>query len=103
MRSVVAFAGAIALVTAGSAAAQEFKPPPLFADQTRPAPKPPKVDWNWRPPVHTQTASPAVICGMTVVPADPKTDPKMAVKPKDTRTNYTLKVAEPTVCKAPHR
>lgn len=100
MRPTVVFvAGALALGIAASAAAQEFKPPPLFAPRV-PGTKPPQVDWNWRPPAEpSQPAKPQVICGMTVIPADPKIDPKMALKPKDTGTKYTLKVIEPTVCK----
>jgi hypothetical protein len=92
-------AGVVALAVTGSATAQEFKPPPLFAPPSRPA-KPPKVDWNWRPQAEpSQPAKPSVICGMTVIPADPKIDPKMALKPPDKTTWYTVKVVEPTVCK----
>jgi hypothetical protein len=36
---------------------------------------------------------------MTVIPGDPKIDPKMALTPPDKTTRYMLKVVEPTVCK----
>ena len=102
MRSAVAFAGVLALVLAQPAAAQTFKLDPDLFGQKNPIPKPPKVDWNWRPSAgQAQPPKPSVVCGMTVMPADPKIDPKMAVKPQDTRTKYTLKVIEPTICKAP--
>jgi hypothetical protein len=93
-------ASALAGLTAFPGAAQEFKPPSNLFGQKAPAPKPPQVDWNWRPQVEpAQPAKPSVVCGMTVVPADPKIDPKMALKPQDTGTKYTLKIVEPTVCK----
>ena len=101
MRPTVTCAiGACALAIAASAAAQGFKPPSdLFGQQT-PAPKPPRVDWNWRPQVEAaQPAKPSVVCGLTVILADPKIDPKMALKPPDNGTKYTLKIVEPTVCK----
>jgi len=101
MRSAMAFAaGVLALSLVQPVAAQEFKPPSNLFGQKAPAPKPPKVDWNWRPQVEpAQPAKPSVVCGMTVIPADPKIDPKIAQKPPDTGITYTLKVIEPTVCK----
>ena len=44
-------------------------------------------------------SEPAVICGMTVVPADPKVDPKMRVAPPANGTKFTITVVPPTVCK----
>jgi hypothetical protein len=101
MRSLVGFAvGALAISLIQPAAAQTFKVDPDLFGQKKSAPKPPKVDWNWRPPVQKATPpQPSVVCGMTVIPADPTIDSKIAVKPQDTRTKYTLKVVEPTVCK----
>ena len=91
-------AGALALL-ALPAAAQDFKPPPFFAPD-KPAPKPPKVDWNWRPSAEwAQAARPAVVCGMTVIPADPKVDPKMRVAPPAGDTTFTMTVVPPTVCR----
>jgi hypothetical protein len=103
MRSAVVFAaGVLAISLVQPAAAQTVKVDPDLFGQKRPAPKPPKVDWNWRPQADAaQPAKPSVVCGMTVIPADPKMDPKMRVTPLDTRTKYVLKVAEPTVCKTP--
>ncbi len=36
---------------------------------------------------------------MTVVPADPKVDPKMRVATPENDTEYAMKVVPPTVCK----
>lgn len=102
MRSIVTFAaGALMLAISMPATAQEFK---LHADlfgQKKPAPpRPPTVDWNRQPSQDRKApARPSVICGMTVVPADPTIDPKIRVTPRDTGVKYTLKVVEPTVCK----
>jgi hypothetical protein len=99
MRSVYALvAGALSLAVAVPAAAQGLKVPEMFW-QPRPAPAPPKVDWNWRPSAEPAPARPSVVCGMTVIPADPKIDPKIRVAPPNNGVKYTLKVVEPTVCK----
>jgi hypothetical protein len=98
MRSAVMFAGvlfACSLVQPG--AAQTFKYEPGLFGQQKQAPKPPKVDWNWRPTPAAQ--EPAVICGMTVVPADPKADPKIRVAPPANGTTFTMTFVPPTVCK----
>ncbi|MCU1385936.1 MAG: hypothetical protein JWL71_4633 [Acidobacteria bacterium] len=102
MRPVVSFtAGVLTLAIAGPVVAQEFKLSGDLFGQTKPAPKPPKVDWG-QPPLtaEDQPAKPSVICGMTLVRADPKADPKMRVAPEERRTRYTLKTVEPTVCMA---
>ena len=104
MRTSFAYAGMLALSLVQAVGAQEFKPPANLFGQKTPAPKPPTVDWNWRPSTpQGQAAKPSVVCGMTVIPADPKIDPKIAMKPTDTGTRYTLKVVEPTVCQGPQR
>jgi len=58
------------------------------------------------PPVATQSAPtdpsrPTVVCGMTVIPANPKIDPKMNVTPKTDGTRYTIRAIEPPICGAP--
>ena len=95
-------AGALALVAVAPAAGQEFTPKADLFGQKKPAQPPPKVDWNARPAADPNApAQPKVVCGMTIVPADPKIDPGMAQKPKETGVRYTLKAVEPTVCKTP--
>jgi len=105
MRHTVAFiVGALVLAVSLPAAAQDFKLKADLFGQKKPAPKPPKVDWNWKPPAAQAPASrPSVICGMTVVPADPAIDPKIRVAPRDNGVKFAMKVVEPTVCAAPPR
>ncbi len=43
---------------------------------------------------------PRVVCGMTIVPADPTIDPKIAVKPRpDDTTRYAIRGITPPICK----
>src|SRR4051812_9529789 len=104
LRKPVLVAAALAIATSGRAAAQEFKfqPPSLFQQQ-KPAPKGPSVDWKGPPAAEEAAAKPAVVCGMTVVPADSKIDPGVAHTLKDSGVKYTLKVVQPTVCAPTHR
>ena len=104
MRHAVAFAaGALVVAMSLPAAAQDFTFKADLFGQKKPAPKPPKVDWNWKPPAaQAQAARPSIICGMTVVPADPTIDPKIRVAPRD-NVKFAMKVVEPTVCAAPPR
>jgi hypothetical protein len=44
-------------------------------------------------------AKPAVVCGMTMRPADPSIDPKIAVTRPDRATKYTMRLIDPTICK----
>ena len=44
-------------------------------------------------------ATPKVVCGMTVFPADPSIDPKFAITPPDRATKYTMRAIDPTICK----
>ena len=42
---------------------------------------------------------PSVVCGMLVIPADPKIDPKMAITPKkDANVEHTIRAIQPPVC-----
>jgi hypothetical protein len=101
MRNTVTFAaGALVLAIALPAAAQDFKFKGDLFGQKKPAPKPPKVDWNWQPPAaQDQAAGPSVVCGLTLVPADPAIDPKIRVAPRDNGVKFAMKVVEPRICK----
>jgi hypothetical protein len=103
MRCAVAFAaGVLTLAVALPVGAQEFKPPANLFEQKTPAFKPYIVDWGVRPSAEQKsTPKPAVVCGMTLVPADPKVDPKMRVGPPDRGVAFTMRAIPPTVCKAP--
>src|SRR5437762_1414437 len=103
MRCAVAFvAGALTLTMALPAGAQTFGPPADLFGQKKPPPRPPSVDWSWRPSADAKTpAPPVVVCGMTLVRADPKFDPKMKVAPPDRGVAFTMRAVPPTICKAP--
>ena len=98
----VVVAGAFALSMALPAAAQTFKSDPDLFGQKKPAPRPPAVDWNWRPSADQKEAPrPEVICGMTLVPADPKVDPRMKATPPERGVAYAMRMVPPTVCGKP--
>jgi hypothetical protein len=103
MHCAVAFvAGALTLAMAPPVAAQEFKPPPNLFGQKKTAPRPPSVDWSWRPSADAKAPAQAmVVCGMTLVPADPKVDPKMKVAAPERGVTFTMREVPPTICKAP--
>ena len=44
-------------------------------------------------------AKATVVCGMTLVPANPKIDPGMRVKALDPRVSYALRSVQPEICK----
>jgi hypothetical protein len=107
MRSAVMFAGVLFTValmqpvaaTATVEQAADWKPS-ISLSAPKPSFKPYVVDWGARPSVDLKAASkPTVVCGMTLVPADPKVDPKMRVAPPANGTTFTMTVVPPTVCK----
>jgi hypothetical protein len=45
------------------------------------------------------STSPKVVCGMLIVPADPKVDPKIAIPPnKAPNLEFKIRVIEPPIC-----
>jgi hypothetical protein len=101
-RAHVLVAGMLTLLIARPAAPQEFQPRTSLFGQKTPAPRPPHIDWNWRPSADwSAAAKPAVVCGMTLVPADPKADPKMRKGTPHPGVTFTLRAVPPTICKAP--
>jgi hypothetical protein len=103
MRCALAFVvGGLTLAIAVPVGAQEFKPPADLFARKKPAPRPPSIDWSWRPSADAKApAAPAVVCGMTLVPADPTVDPKMKVAKPERGVAFTMRVVPPTICKAP--
>ena len=58
MRHTVAFiVGALVLAVSLPAAAQDFKLKADLFGQKKPAPKPPTVDWNWKPLTQTRASA----------------------------------------------
>jgi hypothetical protein len=50
-------------------------------------------------PAEAPSPQPTVICGMLMVPADPKIDPKMAIPPnKAAGVEFKIRVMEPPIC-----
>lgn len=69
----------------------------LFAPsgQIRPAPPAPRVVV----PEREAAPKPRVVCGMTLIPADPTVDPRIAVTPPQTATRYTILAVPPPMCR----
>jgi hypothetical protein len=76
----------------------------LFQVPGQPRPtRDPLPDW-WRTTAPfaapgTVPERPALVCGMTVIPADPAIDPKMRREPAPDGTRYTLRTIEPPICR----
>ena len=100
--------GAVAAIAANTTAAAQTSSPPLltmkpwFAERPN-APLMPSQSVTQTPRRPAQPAvppAPTVVCGMTVMPANSKTDPAMVktVTPSDT-TRYSIRAVEPQVCR----
>ena len=103
MRRAFVLAGAALTIGIGQpAAAQEFKPPANLFGQAKPAPKPPAIDWNARPRTADAAAgTPSILCGMTVVRADPNVDAKMRVAAPERGLTFTMRAVPRRECKTP--
>jgi hypothetical protein len=102
-RAHVLVATALIVALRVPTAAQELKPPADLFRQKKPAAKPPAIDWNARVPSvdESRTGSPLIVCGMTLVPADPKVDPKFRVTAPEGPVSYAMRKVPPPICKAP--
>ena len=93
---------AIAIPAAAAAGQAADWKPSISLSAPKPAFKPYVVDWGARPSVDRKApAKPTVVCGMTLVPADPAFDPQMKATVPDRGVAYPMRVVPPTVCKAP--
>lgn len=45
------------------------------------------------------TPEPKVVCGMTLIPANPQIDPGIAVAPPRNSPRFTIRAIEPSVCR----
>jgi hypothetical protein len=83
------------------AASADWKPS-ISLSAPKPAFKPYMVDWGARPSAaQAVTPKPTVVCGMTLVPGDPKVDPRMRVAVPDRGVAHVMLGIPPTVCKTP--
>lgn len=76
----------------------------LFGGQPGPSPKAPTpapplfgVKPQPQPPMPSQQA-PRVVCGMTLVPTDPKLDPKIRRVPPQNGVKFSMKRLSPPIC-----
>jgi len=108
-RSWGAIVSLVALVSigAGSSAtaqvrlspAQQIAPPtpaPRAQPQTT---EPPSGPFFIVPKQQREAVKPKVVCGMTVIPADPSIDPKFVIRRPDTATTYTIRTVQPAICR----
>lgn len=104
-KGLMAVASGLVMILGGRAGAQGvmFPPPALFAPKAD-APQPYVVDWSVQAPAAAPAPpAPTVVCGMTVVRADPKADPKMRVAPKNDGVKYAMRTVPPSICTTPPR
>ena len=75
---------------------------PATASQSSPAPANPYTKLFQLPKglVDPRPAErkPKVVCGMTIIPADPKIDPKMVVQRPFDGVDYKIRTIDPPVC-----
>ena len=51
------------------------------------------------PPAAGVAGKPEIKCGMTMIPADPNIDPKIAISRLPDGTRFTIRAIEPSVCR----
>src|SRR4030095_4015935 len=82
---------------------------PLFPGQPAPAPRtallfpvlPPLVPVPQNDANALPNFQPRVVCGMTLIPAPPSADPKIAKEPPEkprNPTTYTIRPVQPSIC-----
>jgi hypothetical protein len=52
------------------------------------------------PTTHQPAAKPKVVCGMSILPADPKIDASMLVEPRAAGIDYKIRAIDPPICNA---
>jgi hypothetical protein len=57
---------------------------------------------GFQPSIETPAATPKVVCGTTMVPADPSIDPKMLFPRKADGVDYKIRVLTPPICNPSH-
>lgn len=70
----------------------------LFEPKGRPSPGVPAALVPQR--VEPKPAAPRVVCGMTLIPADPGVDPGIAAPPSSNSTRFTVRAVEPPNCRS---
>ena len=96
----------VILMTAQPLFAQApVKPAPSSSGPVRPSPVNPYRNLfqprDARPASPSEPAKAAIVCGMTVIQADPSLDSKMVSPPKGDGVKYTIRAVPPPICTAP--
>jgi hypothetical protein len=100
---VLVFGALVVLIASPAVAAEQTVDwkPSIALSAPKPAFKPYIVDWGARPlAAERSTPKPSVVCGMTLVPADPATDPKMKAAVPNHGVTFTVQSVPPTMCRA---
>lgn len=50
-------------------------------------------------PAAPVAGKPEIKCGMTVIPADPSIDPRIAISPQTDGTRFTIRAIDPPICR----
>ena len=69
----------------------------LFKASELPKPTPGVATSASKPPA-SDSSKPRVVCGMTIIPADPRADPKMLIEPKGDGVDYKIRAIDPPIC-----
>lgn len=52
-----------------------------------------------QPSIEAPASKPKVVCGMTIIPANPTIDPRMQISPKrDRNLEHTIRSIDPPIC-----
>lgn len=108
---ITPFLAFVAVVHIGSASIEAQQPanglPPsanLFGKQLSPPSKPsspPRFLFPTPAPNVRLAPKPTVVCGLTLIPADPKLDPGIRHEVPDDGRRYSIESVDPKVCRRP--
>ena len=101
--AIVAF---VAVVHIGSTSIAAQQPTNLFAPKSKP-PSPPRFLFPTPTPTLNQpsdlrvAAKPTVICGLTLIPADPNVDPAIRHEVPEDGPRFLIRSVDPKICRRP--
>ena len=100
--AIVAF---VAVVHIGSTSIAAQQPTNLFAPKTRSSPPrflfPTPTPRLNQPPDARLAQKPTVVCGLTLIPADPNVDPAIRHDVPEDGPKFVIRSVEPKVCRRP--
>jgi hypothetical protein len=105
--ATVAFVAVVSIGSASIAAQQpngllpKANPPgSLFAPSSKP-PSPPRFLFPTPTPDVRLAPKPTVVCGMTLIPADPNVDPGIRREVPEDGSRFSIRSVDPTICRRP--